>query len=102
IVGGGLNAGINVLIGVVAGRRIPAPVRGRVFGVLTAVGNGANMVGFLLGGLLLASVAPRLVMFGTGIAGIIVASLFLPAALKPDVKPDTAVEVGRTEPTPVG
>jgi MFS family permease len=102
ILGGGLNAGVNVLIGVVAGRRIPAPVRGRVFGILAAVGNGANMVGFLAGGLLLASFAPRLVMIGTGIAGILVAGLFLPAALRPDVKPDTAVEVGRTEPAPVG
>jgi MFS family permease len=43
LVGGGLNAGLNVIAGVVAGRRVPAPVRGRVFGVFAAVSNGANM-----------------------------------------------------------
>lgn len=103
LVGGGLNAGLNVIAGVVAGRRVPAPVRGRVFGVFAAVSNGANMIGFLAGGLLMASVAPRIIMIGTGVAGIVVASLFLPAVLRARAEmQDTTVEVGQPAPVPVG
>ena len=106
LVGGGLNAGLNVIAGVVAGRRVPAAVRGHVFGVFTAVSNGANMIGFIAGGLLMASVAPRVIMVGTGIAGVVVASLFLPTVLKAraeaEVKPDTTVEVGQPAPAAVG
>jgi MFS family permease len=108
LVGGGLNAGLNVIAGVVAGRRVPAAVRGRVFGVFAAVSNGANMVGFLAGGLLMAHVAPRTIMIGTGVAGIVVASLFLPAVLRAGAEAasaelkDTTVEVGQPAPAPVG
>jgi MFS family permease len=103
LVGGGLNAGLNVIAGVVAGRRVPAPVRGRVFGVFAAVSNGANMIGFLAGGLLMASVAPRIIMIGTGVAGIVVASLFLPAVLRARAEmQDTTVEVGQPAPAAVG
>jgi len=103
LVGGGLNAGLNVIAGVVAGRRVPAPVRGRVFGVFASVANGANMIGFLAGGLLMASVAPRTIMIGTGVAGIVVASLFLPAVLRARAElKDTTVEVGQPAPAAVG
>jgi MFS family permease len=77
LVGGALNAGLNVLSGVVVARRAPSAVRGRVFGVFTAVGNGANLVGYLAGGLLLPLVDPRVILAGTGAAGLLIAAAFL-------------------------
>ena len=112
LVGGGLNAGLNVIAGVVAGRRVPAAVRGHVFGVFAAVSNGANMIGYITGGLLMASVAPRVIMVGTGIAGVVVAACScrrssrrqpsVAAETAEPVKPDTTVEVGQPAPAAVG
>jgi hypothetical protein len=75
--GGLLNAGLNVLSGVVVGRRAPSHLRGRVFGVFTSVGNTADMAGYVAGGALLPLAAPRSIILGTGIAGLFVAALFL-------------------------
>ena len=103
LIGGAFNVGLNVLAGTVVGRRAPAAVRGRVFGVFAAVSNGGNMVGYLAGGLLLAAVAPRLIMLGTGVAGLLVTGAFVAGILRPErVRPTTAAEVERTAPAPVG
>jgi hypothetical protein len=75
--GGLLNAGLNVLSGVVVGRRAPSHLRGRVFGVFSSIGNTANMAGYVAGGALLPLAAPRSIILGTGIAGLFVAALFL-------------------------
>jgi MFS family permease len=97
LLGGALNSGLNVLSGVVVGRRAPEAVRGQVFGVFGAVGNGANMIGYVAGGLLLPVFAPRTIMAGTGIAGLAVSAVFLLMVLKPT--PATAAAV---EAVPVG
>jgi len=92
LIGGALNAGLNVLAGVVVARRAPAAVRGHVFGVFAGVSNGANMVGYLAGGLLLPVFAPRTIMAGTGIAGVAVSTVFLLMVRKPTPAPATTAE----------
>ncbi len=75
--GGALNAGLNVLSGVVLGRRVPAAVRGRVFGTFAGVCNAANMIGYAVGGALMPLAPPRAIIAGTGIAGLLVGAAFL-------------------------
>jgi len=75
--GGVMNSSLNVLAGVVVGRRVPAAVRGKAFGTLGAVASAANMTGFLAGGLLLQVLTPRPIVLGAGLAGMVVASIFL-------------------------
>lgn len=77
LVGGVLNSGLNVLAGVVLGRRVPSAVRGRVAGTFSAVASSANVLGFALGGLLMPLFTPRSLLAGTGAAGLIVAVVFL-------------------------
>jgi hypothetical protein len=69
-----------------------------VFGVFGAVSNAANLAGYLAGGLLLPVLAPRTIMAGTGVAGLIVAVAFLVGQL-----PGRRGDAGRTgQPRPVG
>jgi MFS family permease len=93
LAGGGLNAGLNVLAGVVVGRRAPDAIRGRVFGVFTAVANSANLVGYLAGGLLLPLVAPRTLLAATGALGLVIAVVFIVSMGR--------TPVARSEPAPV-
>lgn len=88
LVGGLLNSGLNVLAGVVLSRRVPAAVRGRVFGTFSAVGNAASMIGYVLGGVLLQVVAPRPLIAGTGLVSLLVAAIFLAPLLRR--RPDSA------------
>jgi MFS family permease len=75
--GGGLNAALNVLSGVVLGRRIPAAIRGRVFGTLGGLVNAATAAGYVLGGVLMQVAAPRVIIAGTGLVGVALGVLFL-------------------------
>jgi MFS family permease len=93
LVGGCLNAGLNVLAGVVVGRRAPDALRGRVVGVFTASANSANLVGYLAGGLLLPLVTPRTLLAATGAVGLVIAVAFIVSMGR--------TPVARTEPAPV-
>jgi MFS family permease len=77
LAGGALNAGVNILAGVVVGRRAPAAVRGRAFGLLGGLSSGATVIGYAAGGALLQVVGPRAVIVAAGVAGLVVAALFL-------------------------
>ncbi|HEX5596278.1 MAG TPA: MFS transporter [Micromonosporaceae bacterium] len=68
VVGGMLNGGENVVGNVIMGRRVPPAVRGRAFAAFAAAIQGASMVGYLVGGLLLEVLAPRplIVLVGGG------------------------------------
>ncbi len=98
IVGGGLNAGLNVLAGVSLGRRVPSAVRGRVAGMFSGVANTASMIGYGIGGALLPYFSPRLLMAGAGLASLLVASAFLvpvvTGALRTKVPVGSAARVG--------
>jgi MFS family permease len=96
ILGGGLNAGVNVLGGVTMGRRVPSAIRGRVAGVFTGVANSANMIGFAIGGALLPIFAPRTLIAGAGAASLLVATVFLVPAMTGALR--SKAQAGRAEP----
>jgi MFS family permease len=62
VLAGAANGGLNVAAGVLLGRRVPEPVRGRAYAQYGGVVNGGNAFGYLLGGALLGVLAPRTVI----------------------------------------
>ncbi|MGS2613804.1 MFS transporter [Micromonospora sp. LZ34] len=107
LVGGVLNGGNNVFDTVLLARRVPEAARGRAFASFGASVQGAAMVGYLAGGLLLEVAAPRPLVAGCGVAGLlVVAAVALPlrravrAAAPPAVPQATAV--GAVSTTSVG
>ncbi|MER7439909.1 MFS transporter [Micromonospora avicenniae] len=102
VVGGLCNGGDNVFGNVLMARRVPEPVRGRAFAVYVGAVQGASMVGYLAGGLLLELLSPRPLVAGAGLAGLAaVAVLAVPlrraARAERDVRP-----VSRDEPASAG
>ncbi|HET6214354.1 MAG TPA: MFS transporter [Micromonosporaceae bacterium] len=82
VIGGVLNGGENVMASVFVARRVPAPVRGRALGIFVGAVNGANVFGYLAGGLLLAVVTPRSVLALSGVAGLVIAVACLAPVLR--------------------
>jgi MFS family permease len=72
LVGGAFNGGENVLSNVFLARRVPEQARGRAFAALNGTIQGAAIVGYLLGGLLLERFAPRPLMAVVAILGLVV------------------------------
>ncbi|MDG4795298.1 MFS transporter [Micromonospora sp. WMMD1082] len=72
LLGGICNGGDNVFHTVVLARRVPEAARGRAFAAVGAAVQGAAMVGYLIGGLLLEVTAPRPLIVGCGVAGLLV------------------------------
>ncbi len=77
IVGGITNGGENVIGGVLLGRRAPAATRGHAFAMFGGMMNVAVTVGLLGGGLLLSVAAPRAIVFGAGMASLLVIIPFI-------------------------
>jgi MFS family permease len=73
LLGGVCNGAVNVSSTVLVARRTSAAVRGRAFAIFGAVANGANGSGYLLGGILLGVLSPRMVIGLAGVAGLTVA-----------------------------
>ncbi|GHJ51544.1 hypothetical protein Nm8I071_08510 [Nonomuraea sp. TT08I-71] len=92
LLGGVGNGGANVFDNVLLARRVPEASRGRAYAALTGSVQGASMIGFLLGGLLLEVATPRLLVAGCGVAGLLVIALVVPPVAR-------AVRAGRA---PVG
>ncbi|MEH1012376.1 MFS transporter [Micromonospora sp. CPCC 206060] len=81
LIGGLCNGGDNVFSNVVLARRVPEAARGRAFAALGAAIQGASMIGFLIGGLLLEFFAPRPLIAAAGLAGLLViVALWVPVA----------------------
>ncbi|MET8834808.1 MFS transporter [Micromonospora sp. NPDC004540] len=72
LVGGVGNGGDNVFNNLLLARRVPESARGRAFAVFGAAAQGAGMAGYLIGGLLLEVAAPRPLVAGCGVAGVLV------------------------------
>jgi MFS family permease len=72
LLGGALNGIENNFLGVIAARRVPALVRGSYFARFGAVVNGANLLGYAAGGVLVDRFEPRQVVIGCGIAALCV------------------------------
>jgi MFS family permease len=92
LVGGVGNGMLGSAAGTLIARRTPENVRGMAFATLGAVINGAMVVGFVLGGALLAAVSPRAVMIGSGVSSLVLVGVSAVPALL----------VGRRAPTAGG
>jgi MFS family permease len=82
LLGGLLNGGMSVFQMVVVARRVPVEVRGRAFAAMGAAIQGAAMVGYLLGGLLLEVLAPRPLVAICGVAGLLAVVAVLPMVVR--------------------
>ena len=103
LVGGALNAGLNVLVGTIVARRVPTTVRGRVNGTTNAIAAGASLAGLLLGGLLLPHMTPRSLIGLSGAMSLVVALAFLiPSMLTPSVTRGTRPAAAPAGAAPVG
>ncbi|WBB65451.1 MFS transporter [Micromonospora sp. WMMD812] len=71
LVGGIFNGGNNVFGTVLVARRVPETARGRAFAVYGGAVQGAAMVGYLAGGLLLELADPRPLVAAAGVAGLV-------------------------------
>jgi MFS family permease len=76
LVGGACNGGLNVAMAVQLGRRVPEEWRGRAWAIYTGAINGANVIGYVLGGALLEVATPRLLIAGTEAAGLLTVLAF--------------------------
>lgn len=79
VIGGLASGPLNPILGAVQYERIPANLRGRVIGTVTAGVTVGTPVGVLLSGLLIDQVGLRPVMIGTAVAYLIVTLCFLAA-----------------------
>jgi MFS family permease len=82
IVGGALNGAENVAAGVLLARRSPVAARGHAYAIYGAVANGANAIGFLVGGAALGVLPVRGVVLLAGVGGVLIAVPFVPRILK--------------------
>jgi MFS family permease len=99
LVGGLSNGGINLIGGVLQGRRVEPSARGRVN---AAIGGGINagvLVGFVIGGLLLRAIDPRMLFAVTGVAGLLVAAVLAAPVLRTASRPAPS---GASGPVPAG
>jgi MFS family permease len=92
VLGGLGNGGVNVSAAVLLARRAPAALRGRVFAIFGAVANAATVVGFVLGGVLLALISARVTIAAAGLGGLLVTAAFTLPVLRA-----TARERGRPD-----
>jgi MFS family permease len=76
LVGGTGNGILNVAAGALLSRRTPEHARGRAFALFGAVVNGANAVGFVLGGALLDALSVRATVAVAGAFGLLVTAAF--------------------------
>ncbi|MEV4758162.1 MFS transporter [Micromonospora sp. NPDC049559] len=78
LVGGICNGGVSVFSNVVMAHRVPPAARGRAFAALGAALQGASMLGYLIGGVLLESFPPRPLVAVAGLAGLAVLAFLVP------------------------
>lgn len=82
LLGGAANGAVHVCGSTLIGRRVPAAALGRAHTALAVRVQGAALVGYVAGGLLLAVAQPRWIVLGCGVAGLLVALTALPAVAR--------------------
>ncbi|WP_330439540.1 MFS transporter [Micromonospora sp. NBC_00821] len=82
LVGGAANGGENVFANLLTARRVPEAMRARAYASYGAAVQGGSMVGFLIGGALLAVVPPRPLIAGVGVVGLLVVLAFVPVVTR--------------------
>jgi MFS family permease len=82
VIGGATNGGENVAANVLLAHRVAPDVRGRAYALYGAVTNGATVIGYLLGGALLAVLPVRPTIALAGGAALAVAAAFTVPVLR--------------------
>ncbi|MDG4790554.1 MFS transporter [Micromonospora sp. WMMD1102] len=82
LVGGIANGGLNVFANLVMVNRVPPQARGRAFAAQGAAIQGAGILGYLAGGIMLAGFPPRPLVAVTGLAGLAVVLAVTPVVLR--------------------
>ncbi|MEV4462498.1 MFS transporter [Micromonospora echinofusca] len=82
LVAGAANGGENVFANLLTARRVPEASRGRAYALYGAAVQGGSMGGYLIGGALLALLAPRPLIAGAGVAGLLVVAAFVPVVVR--------------------
>ena len=95
LVGGAQNGGLNVLVGTLMGRRVPAPARGRAAAALAMRVQAGAMTGYLAGGLLLEVASPRAIVLGCGALGLATVLAVLPFVLRAATPRDLGLQIAR-------
>ncbi|MEV6843733.1 MFS transporter [Actinoplanes sp. NPDC051411] len=78
IAGGTCNGVLNVMCAVILAERVVPGARGQAYGVMNAVAQTANMLGFMVAGPLVDHFGPRLLVAACGAAGLLAALACLP------------------------
>jgi MFS family permease len=103
LAGGVGNGSMQVLQSTLIGRRVPGTALGRASTALTVRVQGAMLLGFIAGGLLLAVASPRWIVLGCGVLGLLTALTLLPLIVRAGAAApadDQAESVSRTAPSP--
>jgi MFS family permease len=82
LVGGVGNGSIQVLLTTLIGRRVPEAALGRATTAYAVRMQGAMLIGFVAGGLLLAAASPRWIVLGSGGLGLLTALALLPLVVR--------------------
>jgi Arabinose efflux permease len=82
LAGGVGNGSVQVLQSTLIGRRVPQAALGRASTALTVRVQGAMLLGFVAGGLLLAVAPPRWIVLGCGVLGLLIALALLPLVVR--------------------
>lgn len=96
VIGGLANGGLNLVIGVLLGRRVAAEARGRVGAVFGGVVNAGTIIGYAGGGLLLSVIGPRVLFTGSGLAALVVVAALAVPVLRAARRATPTVEPGST------
>ncbi|WP_436524702.1 MFS transporter [Actinoplanes sp. HUAS TT8] len=99
IVGGAFNGVLNVCMGVIIASRVPAEAHGRAFATVTAVVQGAGLLGFVVAGPLIEQFDPRVLVAATGLAGLLAALACWPLVRRSE-RDSGSHPVGDTDPEP--
>ncbi|RLK24137.1 putative MFS family arabinose efflux permease [Micromonospora sp. M71_S20] len=82
LMAGAANGGENVFANLLTARRVPEASRGRAYALYGAAVQGGSMGGYLIGGALLALLAPRPLIAAAGAVGLLVVVAFVPAVAR--------------------
>ncbi|MBX6749680.1 MAG: MFS transporter [Micromonosporaceae bacterium] len=82
LLGGVGNGLVQVLLTTLVGRRAPSEARGRASTAVAVRLQGAMLLGFVAGGLLLAAASPRWIVLGSGVLGLLTALALLPLVVR--------------------
>lgn len=94
LIGGVTNGGTNTFLAVLVAQRVPATLRGRAYAQLGGVGQGGSVAGYILGGVMLAWLAPRTLVAAAGVASLLMMAASAGPVVKAARRDDAGIKGG--------